>query len=75
MTYFIEDIDKILNFSSWSNRKKIDQLLEIDATMYMGLGIDSTKTERDDTKKKSRKIYRAIKTLDNYWGGLMLREQ
>lgn len=75
MTYSVEDIQKILNFSSWNNRKKIDKLLEIDATMYMGLGKDSTKSERDDTKKKSRKIYRAIKTLDNYWGGLMLREQ
>ncbi len=75
MVYTIEDIDKILGFSSWSDRKKIDTLLEMDADLYCNLGKESTKTAIEDTHKQSRKIYRAIKTVDSYQGGLLLREQ
>lgn len=65
-------IDKILNYKTYSDRKKIDALLELDATMYCNLGIDSTKTERLETKKQSRAIYRAIKTLDKSLGDSLL---
>ena len=75
MDYTVEDIDKILGFSSWSDRKKIDTLLEMDADLYCNLGKDSTKTDRENTHKQSRKIYRAIKTVDDYEGRLLLREQ
>ncbi len=75
MTYTVEDIEKIAAFTSWNDRKKIDKLLEIDADIYCNLGIESTRTEIENAKKQSRKIYRIIKTIDKYWGGMMLREQ
>jgi len=57
-------IDKILSYKTYSDRKKIDALLEMDANIYCNLGIDSTKTERYEAKKLSKQIYRAIKTID-----------
>ena len=75
MPYNIDDIEKILNFTSWSKKRKIDTLFEIDADLYCNLGSDSSKTEVENVKKQSRKIYRAIKTIDEYTGRLLLREQ
>jgi len=66
--YNYNDIDKILDFKSWSNRKKIDELLRIDCTMYTNMGTDSNKTERENTKKRSRLIYRAISKIDKEVG-------
>ncbi len=66
--YNYNDIDKILDFKSWSERKKIDELLRIDCTMYTNLGTDSKKTEREDTKKRSRAIYRAISKINKEVG-------
>lgn len=66
-------IDKILNYSTVSDRGKIDRLLELDATLYCNLGSDSTKTERIQTKKQSKEIYRAIKTLDKRLGDDLLQ--
>ncbi len=71
--YKFEDIEKILEFSSWKDKRKIDVLLEIDAIMYMNLGIDSTKKEKEDVKKMSRVIYRLIKTIDKVQGDLLLK--
>ena len=70
-----DDIDKIMEFTSWTNSKKIDKLLEIDADLYCNLGSESSKTEVENVKRQSRKIYRAIKKIDSYQGGLLLREQ
>ena len=75
MDYTVEDIDKILEFSSWSDRKKIDTLLEIDADLYCNLGKESTKTDIENVHKQSRKIYKAIKAVDSYEGGFLLRER
>ena len=55
-----QQIRKILNYKTWSVKKKVDTLLEMDHELYMQLGIDSTKKEVSETKRKSRKIYRAI---------------
>ena len=75
MSYNYDDIDKIMEFTSWSDSKKIDKLLEIDADLYCNLGSESSKTEVENVKRQSRKIYRAIKKIDSYQGGLLLREQ
>ena len=75
MSYNIDDIEKILGFTSWSKKRKIESLLEIDADLYCNLGSDSNKTEIENVKKQSRKIYKAIKTIDEYTGRLLLREQ
>jgi len=74
MAYSVEDIDKILGFTSWSDKRKVEKLLEIDADLYCNLGKESTKTDIEHAKKQSRKLYRAIKSIDKYWGGMMLRE-
>ena len=64
MDYNVEDIDKILNFKTWSDNKKIDTLLFIDYTLYTNLGKESTQTERQITKSKSKKLYKAIGKID-----------
>jgi|TARA_R110002153_G_scaffold13114_7_gene49004 hypothetical protein len=64
-----ERIRKIQSYKTWSLKRKIDELLEIDANMYTNLGIDSSKTEKESVKKISRKIYKAISLvspLDGY---------
>jgi len=55
--------------------ERINQLLEIDATMYTNLGSDSTKADKQEVKKNSRIIYRAIKDLDFETGKLLLQHQ
>lgn len=64
-----ERIRKIQNYKTWNLKRKIDELLEIDANMYTNLGIDSSKVEKQSVKKISRKIYKAISSispLDGY---------
>ena len=64
-----EKIKKIQGYKTWSLKKKVDSLLEIDANNYTTLGIDSTKTEKKEVKAISRKIYKAISLispLDGY---------
>jgi hypothetical protein len=72
MAYKFEDINKIIDFTSWSEKRKIDELLRIDCTMYTNLGIDSKKTEREETKKRSRAIYRAISKINKEVGKNLL---
>ena len=64
-----EKIRKIQAYKTWSLKKKVDTLLEIDANMYTNLGIESSKTEKKEVKAISRKIYKAISLispLDGY---------
>ena len=56
-------INRILSYKSWSIKKRVDALLEEDATLYTMLGIDSTKTEKKRVKMISRKIYKAISRI------------
>mgnify|MGYP005988105869 CR=1 FL=1 len=65
-------IEKILNYKTYSVRRKISSLLEIDANIYCNLGTDSTKSERAEAKKQSRAIYRAIRKLDKRTGDRFL---
>jgi len=64
MEYRYDDVDRIIDFTTWSKRKKIDELFRIDSYMYTNLGKDSTKKEREDVKRKSRYIYRAIQKIN-----------
>jgi len=73
MAYTVNDIDKILEFKTWTDRQKIDELLRIDCELYTNLGIDSTKSELGEVKKNSRTIYRAIKQVDSVMGTTFLR--
>ncbi len=74
MGYTPQDITKILDFTTWSNKKKIDELLRIDASMYCHLGTDSTAAERAEVKRNSQNIYRAIKKIDTVTGTLFLSD-
>ena len=64
MSYKYEDIDKILEFKTWSEKRKIDELLRIDCTMYTNMGLNSSIKERTETKKRSKSIYRTIQKLN-----------
>ena len=66
---------KIVGYKTWSDKRKIDALLEIDATAYTNLGTDSTKTEVENTRRDSRFIYRAIKSIDETLGKELLVNQ
>jgi hypothetical protein len=66
-------IDKILAYKTVSDKEKIDRLLFMDADQYTNLGIESTKTAKENTKKNSRRIYRAIKTINDDMGSRFLR--
>lgn len=68
MEYKYDDIDRIVNFSTWSDKKKIDELFRIDTYMYADLGKDSSNKDREEVRKKSRYIYRAIQKIDPVMG-------
>ena len=70
-----QEVKKIAENFNKSIRERIDSLLEIDANMYTNLGSDSSKAEKEEVKKKSRLIYRAIKGLDEATGKLLLQHQ
>tara|TARA_R100000655_G_scaffold70402_1_gene108600 strand:+ start:292 stop:531 length:240 start_codon:yes stop_codon:yes gene_type:complete len=72
MRYKYEDIEKFLKFKTWTNKQKIDKLLEIDCSLHAHLGTDSTKAEKEEVKRKSIDIYRTIKTLDKKMGDELL---
>ena len=72
MRYKYEDIEKFMEFKTWTDKQKIDKLLEIDCSLYAHLGTDSTRSEKDEVKRKSLEIYRTIKTLDKKLGDELL---
>ncbi|MEO0573030.1 MAG: hypothetical protein AAF039_15085 [Bacteroidota bacterium] len=63
-----EKIVKIENRRNITAKNKIDLLLELDAIIYTNIGIDSTKSERQEAKRKSSSIYNAIRKLDPMLG-------
>ena len=65
-------IDRILELDI-TKKEKIDKLLEYDTDMYTRLGTDSLKKEIEETKKESKRVYKAIKTLDENIGNELLR--
>ena len=75
LKYSSETIDKILSYKSVNAKGKIDRLLEMDANQYCNLGIDSTKTEKEEVKKNSRFIYKAIAKIHSPTGKLFLEHQ
>ena len=70
-----EEILRIAEDYNKSVIQRVNELLEIDAIMYTNLGSDSTKAEKQEVKKNSRIIYRAIKDLDLDTGKLLLQHQ
>jgi len=72
MSYKFSDIEKIISFSSWTDKEKKDELLRIDCSMYTYLGKDSSKQELEQVKKNSRVIYRSLKTIDHNLSELLM---
>jgi len=68
----VSQINKILGYKTYSEKRKVDALLEMDATNYTNLGTDSTKEEREQVKKNSKLIYKAIKTVEWHLGAALL---
>jgi len=73
MNYTALDAEKIAGFKTWSDRRKIDELLRLDANLYCNMGTDSTVSEIRNAYKKSRTIYTAIKSVNKDMGSLFLR--
>jgi len=59
-----ERVNGIVLMEDRSVRERVDALLQMDAEMYMELGINSTLKDKSETKGKSLIIYKAIKRLD-----------
>ena len=72
MDYTNKDIEKIVQFKTWTDKKKMDELLRIDAAMSC-VGTDSTKSE-DKRKRKSQEIYKAIRKIHKPTGDLFLMD-
>ena len=66
-----ERIDKIVGYKTWSIRRKVDSLLEIDCNLYTNLGTDSTASERKKAKSLSKVIYKAISNISPIEGYLI----
>jgi hypothetical protein len=64
MKYNINDIEKIVDFTTWSSKEKQDELLRIDASLHCNLGTDSTKSDREFVRKESKKIYRSLQKVN-----------
>jgi len=71
MKYTHQDTAKIVGFKTWSETRKLDTLLKIDALLYCNLGLESKDSEKKKVKAISRKIYKAI-SLINPSEGYML---
>ena len=74
MDYANSDIEKIVQFKTWTDRQKIDELLRIDAAMYCALGTDSTASERREVKRKSQEIYKGIRRVHKPTGDMFLMD-
>lgn len=65
--------ETVTGYVSKGEKEKMDALLELDTLLYTRMGIDSSLTEKRETKKKSRIIYRAIKSFNKRVGDLFLQ--
>lgn len=70
-----ELVSQIIKNDNLTLKEKKDKLFEMDSIMYTKLGTDSTKKDREDTKRRSRVIYRGIREIDFYLGCALLRTQ
>lgn len=73
MEYNYNDIEKILGFTSWSDKRKMDELFKIDSDLYTNLGSDSTDKEKAAVRRKSKRIYKEISKIHPVVGSELLR--
>lgn len=65
-----EVLERISQAEGWTNRQKIDKLLEIDSFTRANLGIDSTRKDVEEAKRLTARIIREIKKIDPEEGKL-----
>ena len=71
-----EEILQIAEDYQKTVQQRLDELLEADSNMYTNLGTDSTKAEKENVRKSSRAIYRAIRdNVDENIGKELLQHQ
>lgn len=72
-TLKVEDfMFKCLGYKTRSDREKIDALLELDAFLYTNMGKESLVKDKTETKRRSKQIYTAIKSIDETIGKSLL---
>lgn len=65
-------IEKVMGYKTYSQKRKVDSLLEYDTNMYTNLGTDSSKEDKDLVNKNSLLIYREMKKIDWQLGCALL---
>jgi len=73
MKYTIENFKDVVDDTTMKDKQKIDELLRVDAIIYCNLGTDSTRKERDEATRNSKKIYTCIKKIDKEMGETFIR--
>ena len=76
MSFNTDTIDKIVGYKTIKNKEKIDRLLEIRSNYIannIGLGI--SKKDRNNIRKNSRYIYKAISKINEEVGNKFLQSQ
>ena len=73
MFYNEKKMNDILGYKTWSDKRKIDELLHMDCSIYANIGIESTQREKQYARSNSKKIYTSIKKIDPVMGGEFLR--
>jgi hypothetical protein len=59
-----EEINEIVNFNSWSKKRKIYELFNIDYNMYINMSKYLNPDDMLEIKNKSTAIRRAISKID-----------
>jgi hypothetical protein len=64
--------DKIISDFNLTVKDRTDELLKLDAIQYTNLGLDSSKTEKNEVKANSKYIYKQIKEIDPESGKILI---
>jgi hypothetical protein len=74
MDQYRAEADAIVSENGQYVKDVINRLLELDARIYCYMGIDTSKTERNEAKLTSRYIYRLIKQYNYEKGERLLND-
>ena len=76
MSFNTDTIDKIVGYKTIKNKDKIDRLLEIRSNYIANnIGIGISKKDRNNIRKNSRYIYKAISKINEEVGNKFLQSQ
>ena len=76
MSFNTDTIDKIVGYKTIKNKEKIDRLLEIRSNYIANnIWIGISKKDRNNIRKNSRYIYKAISKINEEVGNKFLQSQ